>query len=1658
MIFLVLLSFSLSIRTFEDSGLEPTPVPISVNTEMMEKSTAGCNSDIVCTTNDDVNPQCGQKCLGSSSNHFFKYTFTGERFQVYGSRQPGNGNFELYLNSQLIKTINLNKDPQELRTLIYESDILEYGEYTIECRGIGDQFEIYKFAFWPSVNAKRLNISDFQSSGTWATETDKIGGIRQYTNNKDAKKYTTIDGSRFWLYGSNDWGHGEMTIKINNEVHTVNQTSSTRADASLLYDTNDLQFKSYAISIENLKENNVILFYCLYYISDPPEQTLAPHPTRTHAPDTANDYINKQFTNTLEYGNINIPSTGSNIKQISGCTFTNIVVTGADFIITPKTEIVFYDNTFQYTDPSLTTFPVMWIVASKITFSDCTFKNFKDQTRANEGTVFSVNVNFQFTIERCNFINCGDGETKFMFKMNSYQSSLMAYGCTFSFDSVAHNCKICDFKFTDVLFDGCTFIRSGNGMISFSAPTSNGDFQFINNIVEHNTKTFILASNIQRKPVINGNIFRNIIAESEYLISFIHTVNEIELFNNTFAEITSYQSGKYGGGVALWFQNNNNPFSIILDQCKFYDNINNKNTSPYNQGGAIQYGYSTSISDIQMTFRDCEFKRNTCQNGMGGALGININRDLIITGCIFEDNQASTKGGAIYIWSKIVKPEDPPGAPEFTDFQMERINISNCQFIGNKGTSGPAIYIEEEENIGDVKLDISGCTFTNNGEDKSKYMIVSCCQEVSFENNKVEYLDESKTSGAIIFYNPEVVTITNSDFIKCMTATTSTLGFDEGTTKTTCTITITNSGFMNCLHNNNGYTISIPNCLSDFDNVTVSFDSSSKSNGGINFGNKGFSLRNSKIIRTKHADGGIKFIQSDSNTNSITISNCIFDNCENENQRCFQINKQASTTITFENNIIRNMIERGRSGYFGIINGNNRASTITITNLTLANNSCNSDYGGGSGLWIQNVGKLIFDRCNFINNTALSTTTSRIQRPSNKNYYPGDGGGIQYGFTASIYDIELHFTECLFRDNKATRHGGAIAVQMNNNVEIRECIFENNIANYQPSNSQLLYENYFDLKTEGRGGAIYINPTFTYTQKEQTYNGKTPSVTIEGCTFRSNRAYDGYAIYIEGEDAGTTFIINNNDFIDNYDPNSYSLNNSIITSEIPDLYEGNILTSNTFTFTDPNVYVPKLLYVDHYGAPPTPSSTPIKTGADISGSTTLNNINNLAFDCVLDRGFVKVYLTCNTCAIKNDLYFTVSFEDQEISKIVHDSRLMFPATNPTSSLDEFVLAEKIVLNKHNNSLSFDTGSPNIRYDRIDNNIKCYVPLTDVIFEDGDCTAEKRCEKIVDEPRPVHVFVEISQFTDFNKSTENGGAIHLVDCCLTCTNTPFTNCASKEGGGGAIYIKNELDYRNNITLIGLTFTECSAKYGGAVYIYSESFRVDVRISNCVFTRNHLFENNDLDLTGGSAVFLNARKSNMNGCRFFENYGSDAACRILTSFKSKSSKSIIRKTKSDVNSIVINECRFRADTDSKSLIHFIIGNRDTNIEVNKCIFTGVLKDGAHFIDEQILDSKSPLLKIKSCKFSYGIEKSLNLDPKHDPSLIDFNDLVFDYSEIDEPKQSKSPWKLVTIIAVPALAVVSIVVLIVVIIIKKKKSDGNSDDNTEITTNLIQDSSLL
>ena len=124
--------------------------------------------------------KCGYTCDGSDSSEF-SYTFKGEKFAIYGRKYRASGlNIDLSYGNSIrgFKTENIDLNSNELqdRVQLYESPKLDYDEYTISVKGKQNgYFNIYKFEYWPYINAKKYDI--LTNHASYCTNaSDLIGG------------------------------------------------------------------------------------------------------------------------------------------------------------------------------------------------------------------------------------------------------------------------------------------------------------------------------------------------------------------------------------------------------------------------------------------------------------------------------------------------------------------------------------------------------------------------------------------------------------------------------------------------------------------------------------------------------------------------------------------------------------------------------------------------------------------------------------------------------------------------------------------------------------------------------------------------------------------------------------------------------------------------------------------------------------------------------------------------------------------------------------------------------------------------------------------------------------------------------------------------------------------------------------------------------------------------------------------------------------------------------------------------------------------------------------------------------------------------------------------------------------------------------------------
>lgn len=290
--------------------------------------------------------------------------------------------------------------------------------------------------------------------------------------------------------------------------------------------------------------------------------------------------------------------------------------------------------------------------------------------------------------------------------------------------------------------------------------------------------------------------------------------------------------------------------------------------------------------------------------------------------------------------------------------------------------------------------------------------------------------------------------------------------------------------------------------------------------------------------------------------------------------------------------------------------------------------------------------------------------------------------------------------------------------------------------------------------------------------------------------------------------------------------------------------------------------------------------------------------------------------------------------------------------------------------------------------------------------------------------------------------KSGGAIRAINVEFNSSNSSFNDCYSENGGGGAFFIYNTIkstEARGQINLIKCTFTHCKSYYGGAVYIYHASEESPVLIESCTFTNNEIYgKSDDKKLTGGSALYLTAKKGKITDCIFRKNIGKGGSLKVTDdlSIKPEIDESHLlqhsyNKTK---GSILINGCQFDIDQKSDCSLFYSNERQSLIVEVKDCVFTGSLKKDAHYIDGHLSNSQRSNLFINSCSFSADEKMALS------KKIVIQNDAKNKFE-----KNNEYSWML---IAASTLAVaVAVVVVIAIIILKRNKADDDTGNSSLI-----------
>lgn len=120
------------------------------------------------------------------------------------------------------------------------------------------------------------------------------------------------------------------------------------------------------------------------------------------------------------------------------------------------------------------------------------------------------------------------------------------------------------------------------------------------------------------------------------------------------------------------------------------------------------------------------------------------------------------------------------------------------------------------------------------------------------------------------------------------------------------------------------------------------------------------------------------------------------------------------------------------------------------------------------------------------------------------------------------------------------------------------------------------------------------------------------------------------------------------------------------------------------------------------------------------------------------------------------------------------------------------------------------------------------------IENKDCDTDGRVERVINQTEPIMLTINVSLFENIDHN-DDGGAIHVINAGIQCDGNIFRQCTSTKAGG-AIYVKNDYDFLNQLTFVNLEINKCTAEYGGGIFISTTSNKNPVIIKACKFDGN------------------------------------------------------------------------------------------------------------------------------------------------------------------------------------------------------------------------------
>lgn len=229
------------------------------------------------TWHDDHNPDFYESNARYTNNagSSVEFTFTGNAVHWYGQRDTNFGTAEVYLDGELVKTVNANGSA-ETGVLLYEEQDLTAAVHTIKVVCKTPVIDIDRFTYRPATPEPVYEKVDALSNqitynGTWEVFHDDAfyEGNAKRTSETGAYAEMTFRGTAVRWYGQTGFNYGTANVYLDGELVENVILYGQAADGQVLFERTGLPAGEHTIRIDQ-HEWNINLDY-LAYVADPIE-------------------------------------------------------------------------------------------------------------------------------------------------------------------------------------------------------------------------------------------------------------------------------------------------------------------------------------------------------------------------------------------------------------------------------------------------------------------------------------------------------------------------------------------------------------------------------------------------------------------------------------------------------------------------------------------------------------------------------------------------------------------------------------------------------------------------------------------------------------------------------------------------------------------------------------------------------------------------------------------------------------------------------------------------------------------------------------------------------------------------------------------------------------------------------------------------------------------------------------------------------------------------------------------------------------------------------------------------------------------------------------------------------------------------------------------